>query len=252
MLEIEVFQLQEMVEQQGVRFVELEELVKALQEEVATLQSRSLTPLPSFALSSLLPPQGQSSSTDDVVSPTPVTPSSITLQYRSSTPLSSSALSSLLPPQGQSSSTDDMVSPTPVTPSSITLQHRSSTPLPSSALSSLLPPQGQSSSMDNVVSPTPVTPSSVQPQLATRGSSTDYMTLPLIPVPTIDTSKLWTVQEVLTKHRRDINVCSAGRLCCKLARYAFFGEDVMRACTPLGMRDHPGLPSADMAKLKKL
>ena len=195
------------MEQQGARLVELEELVKALQEEVATLQYRSSTPLPSSALSSLLPPQGQSSSTDDVVSPTPVTPSSVTLQYRSSTPL------------------------------------------PSSTLSSLLPPQGQSSSMDDVVSPTPVTPSS-QPQLATRGSSTD-MTLPPIPVPTIDTSKLWTVQEVLTKHRRDINVCSAGRLCCKLARYAFFGEDVMRACTPLGMRDRPGLPSADMAKLKE-
>ena len=199
------------MEQQGARLVELEELVKALQEEVATLQYRSSTPLPSSALSSLLPPQGQSSSTDDVVSPTPVTPSSVTLQYRSSTPLPSSALSSLLPPQGQSSSTDDVVSPTPVTPSSVTLQYRSSTPLPSSTLSSLLPPQGQSSSMDDVVSPTPVTPSS-QPQLATRGSSTD-MTLPPIPVPTIDTSKLWTVQEVLTKHRRDINVCSAGRLC---------------------------------------
>ena len=196
------------MEQQGARLVELEEQVRALQEEVATLQYRSSTPLPSSALSSLLPPQGQSSSTDDVVSPTPVTPSSVTLQYRSSTPL------------------------------------------PSSVLSSLLPPQGQSSSMDDVVSPTPVTPSSVQPQLETRGSSTD-MTLPPIHVPTINTSKLWTVQEVLTKHRRDINVCSAGRLCCKLARYAFFGEDVMRACTPLGMWGRPGLPSADMAKLKE-
>ena len=133
-----------------------------------------------------------------------------------------------------------------------TLQYRSSTPLPSSALSSLLPPQMQSSSTDDVVSPTPVTPSSVQSQLATRGSSTSTdMALPPIPVPTIDTSKLWTVQEVLTKDRRDINICSAGRLCCKLARYAFFGEDVMRACTPLGMRDRPGLPSADMAKLKE-
>ena len=160
-LEIEVFQLREMVEQQGARLVELEELVKALQEEVATLQYRSSTPLPSSALSSLLPPQGQSSSTDDVVSPTPVTPSSVTLQYRSSTPLLSSALSSLLPPQGQSSSTDD------------------------------------------VVSPTPVTTSSVQSQLATRGSSTSSdMTLTPIPVPTIDTSKLWIVQEVLTNHRR--------------------------------------------------
>ena len=144
------------------------------------------------------------------------------------------------------------MSPTPVTPSSVTLQYRSSTPLPSSALSSLLPPQGQSPSTDDVVSSTPVTPSSVQSQLATRDSSTSSdMTLPPIPVPTIDTSKLWTVQEVLTKHRRDINVCSAGRLCCKLVCYAFFGEDVMRACTPLGMRDRPGLPSADMAKLKE-
>ena len=128
-----------------------------------------------------------------------------------------------------------------------TLQYRTSTPQPSSALSSLLPPQGQSSSTDDVVSPTPVTPSSAQSQLASTSSD---ITLPPIPAPTIDTSKLWSVQEVLTKHRRDINICSAGRLCCKLARYAFFGEDVMRACTP-GMRDRPGLPSADMAKLKE-
>ena len=44
---------------------------------------------------------------------------------------------------------------------------------------------------------------------------------------------------------------NVSRHCCKLARYAFFGEDVMRACTPLGMRDRPGLPRADMAKLKE-
>ena len=164
MLEIEVFQLREMVEQQGVRLVVLEELVKAHQEEVATLQ------------------------------------------------------------------------------------YRSSITQPSSSLSSLLPPQGQSSSTDDVVSPTPVTPSSAQSQLASISSN---ITLPPIPVPTIDTSKLWSVQEVLTKHRRYINICSAGKLCCKLAHYAFFGEDVMRACTPIGMRDRQGLPSADMAKLKE-
>ena len=132
-----------------------------------------------------------------------------------------------------------------------TLQYRSSTPIPSSALCSLLPPQGQSSSTDDVMSPTPVTPSSAHSQLVTQGSSTSLdIMLPPIPVPTIDTSLLWTVQEVLTKHGRDINVCSAGRLCCKLARYAFF-EDVMRACTPLGMRDRPGLPSAELARLKE-
>ena len=48
---------------------------------------------------------------------------------------------------------------------------------------------------------------------------------------------------------RRVNVCSAGRLCCKLARYAFFGEDVMRACTPLGMRDRPRAEGGVASKL---
>ena len=68
--------------------------------------------------------------------------------------------------------------------------------------------------------------------------------------PQIDRSRLWKVDAVLLKHRRDVNVCTAGRLTCKLARLAFFGEDVMKACTPLGGRNLPGLPQREMAELK--
>ena len=54
---------------------------------------------------------------------------------------------------------------------------------------------------------------------------------------------------VLLQHRRDVNVCTAGRLTCKLARLAVFGEDVMKACTPLGGRNLPSLPQREMVEL---
>ena len=66
----------------------------------------------------------------------------------------------------------------------------------------------------------------------------------------IDRSRLWRVDAVLLKHRRDLNVCTAGRLICKLARLSFFGEDIMKAYTPLGGRNLPGLPQREMAELK--
>ena len=108
-LEIEVFQLREMVEQQDSRLMELEEQVNTLLEEVATISQLN----------------------------------------------TSTIFCSMFLPQGQSSSSD-------------------------------------------VMSPTPVTPSTAHSRLATR--------------PTIDTSKLWTEQEVL-RSTGDINVCSAGRFC---------------------------------------
>lgn len=41
-----------------------------------------------------------------------------------------------------------------------------------------------------------------------------------------------------------------GTLAVKLARTSFFGPDVMAKCTVQGVRDYPGLPSAELGELK--
>ena len=69
---------------------------------------------------------------------------------------------------------------------------------------------------------------------------------------TIDQSKLQPVEVTLRKHKHLIKVCSVGRLACKLARFAIFGEDVLRGCTPLGKADLPALPRQELAKLKDI
>ena len=40
-------------------------------------------------------------------------------------------------------------------------------------------------------------------------------------------------------------------LAVKLAKEAFFGERIMKQCTPLGGRELPGLPTAELSKLKE-
>ena len=37
----------------------------------------------------------------------------------------------------------------------------------------------------------------------------------------------------------------------KLAKEAFFGERIMKQCTPLGRRELPSLPTAELSKLKE-
>jgi len=70
-------------------------------------------------------------------------------------------------------------------------------------------------------------------------------------VPSIDKAKLGTVNEVLTKYRKEVYLCTTGKLTCRLARLAFFGEDVMKACTTLGARTLPTLPHAELESLKE-
>lgn len=43
-----------------------------------------------------------------------------------------------------------------------------------------------------------------------------------------------------------------GELACKLAREAFFGEEVMVKCTANGYGDRPGLPQAELLQLKEV
>lgn len=71
-----------------------------------------------------------------------------------------------------------------------------------------------------------------------------------LPPPT-NKDKLWTVEEMLLKYHKDVHVCMAGKLTCHLARLVFFGKDVMKACSPLGARNLPALPSEELKLLKK-
>ena len=66
-----------------------------------------------------------------------------------------------------------------------------------------------------------------------------------------DRSKLRPAEEVLAKFIKLCKVSQAGMLSCKLAREAFFDEDVLRQCTPLGRRDLRPLPIEELAALKE-
>ena len=43
-----------------------------------------------------------------------------------------------------------------------------------------------------------------------------------------------------------------GTLSVKLAKDAFFGEEIMSQCIVAGTRDLPGLPSAELSDLKQI
>ena len=49
-----------------------------------------------------------------------------------------------------------------------------------------------------------------------------------------------------------LKIPKIGRLACKLAQFSIFGEDVLRASTPLGKGDLPALPASGMDKLKEV
>ena len=44
---------------------------------------------------------------------------------------------------------------------------------------------------------------------------------------------------------------SAGTLCQKLAKEAFFGKDIMKKCTPNGTREFPPLPRAELYEKRR-
>lgn len=73
-----------------------------------------------------------------------------------------------------------------------------------------------------------------------------------LPSSIIEKSKLTSVEDVITKNPKLMVECKAGTLACKIAKDALFGTDVMKACTPIGSRDKPGLPVKELAELKKI
>ena len=114
--------------------------------------------------------------------------------------------------------------------------------------------------LDQPIPPlSPLTPSPVELPVTSPEPAVEQSVLePATPTPTatasaiiIDKSKLRPAEEVLAKYNKLCKVSQAGVLSCKLAREAFFGEDVLRQCTPLGKRDLPPLPIEELAALKE-
>ena len=66
----------------------------------------------------------------------------------------------------------------------------------------------------------------------------------------IDKSKLKSVQSVLDRHQNLQNESKAPTLAWKIAKDAVFGELILKQCTPLGNRELPGLPTAELMELK--
>ena len=67
----------------------------------------------------------------------------------------------------------------------------------------------------------------------------------------IDKAKLSPVETVVEKYKKLITVGNAGALAVKLAKESYFGEEVLAKCTVYGAREHPGLPTAELAELKQ-
>ena len=72
-----------------------------------------------------------------------------------------------------------------------------------------------------------------------------------LPSEEVPKDKLATPQAVLQKYRKLRGDALAGSLAVKLAREAYFGQDVMRKCTVRGSRGLPGLPSTELCQLKQ-
>ena len=57
---------------------------------------------------------------------------------------------------------------------------------------------------------------------------------------------------VLACNANLLKIPKIGHLACKLAQFNIFGEDVLRASTPLGKGDLLALPASGMDKLKEV
>ena len=67
----------------------------------------------------------------------------------------------------------------------------------------------------------------------------------------IDATKLSSINMVVAKYSKLKGEAKAPTLAMKLAKEAIFGDEVMKKCTPVGGRDLPGLPVAELQMLKQ-
>ena len=74
----------------------------------------------------------------------------------------------------------------------------------------------------------------------------------IVPSSAIDMSKLVPISVILCKFPKLRCDSKVGTLAVKLAREAMFGDDVMVKCTVMGEQELPGLPAAELFKLKRV
>ena len=72
-----------------------------------------------------------------------------------------------------------------------------------------------------------------------------------LPSSVINKQKLKSASEVIVRYPKLRSPSSIGTLAAKLAREAYFGEDVLAKCTVSGDRDLPGLPIVELQQLKQ-
>ena len=72
-----------------------------------------------------------------------------------------------------------------------------------------------------------------------------------LPSTAVVKQKLLSPAEVIGKYPKLLVANKAPTLAMKLAREAYFGEEVMAQCTVMGCRDYPGLPSDELCSLKE-
>lgn len=72
-----------------------------------------------------------------------------------------------------------------------------------------------------------------------------------LPSCSIDKPSLLPSQDVIRKYPKLRGESKAGKLAVKLAREAFFGDNVLVQCTVSGCRDLPALPAQELSELKQ-
>ena len=72
-----------------------------------------------------------------------------------------------------------------------------------------------------------------------------------LPSSSIRKNCLKNPEDVIRKYPKLRGESKAGKLAVKLAREAYFGEDVLSRCTVNGFREHPALPIAELNELKQ-
>ena len=120
----------------------------------------------------------------------------------------------------------------------------------SQSRSSSSPPVSSLHSTSQILSPNSTTSSLLSPNSTTSLLSPNSTSPSPGQLQSGVPQTLLPVQEVLDRNKNLVRVSRAGKLSVKLAKEAFFGEEVMRQCTPLGMRGLPALPKEELARLK--
>ena len=68
----------------------------------------------------------------------------------------------------------------------------------------------------------------------------------------IDKAQLKRVPDVLQKYKELRTECKITLMAVKLAREAFFGDGILKRCTPRGWNELPALPQAELNQRKPL